>query len=83
MRQETERETKLAVVVKCGHEPIVVPAHVGDRDDALASHNDLVGVRKDPAKGDEVRELLGFNKPLPHGKGFFGVGVLPGPSPKG
>jgi len=75
VRQEPEREAKLAVVVKRGHEPVMVPAHVEDGDDALARDDDLVGVRKHPAEGDEVRKLVGFNEPLPHGKGFGGVGV--------
>lgn len=83
MRQESECEAKLPVVVKRGHESVMVPAHVEDGDGALARHGDLVGVREHSAKGDEVRELVGFNEPLPHGNGFFGVGVLPGPSPKG
>lgn len=83
MRQEPEHEAKLPVVVKRGHEAVMVPAHVEDRDGALARDGDLVGVWKYPAEGDEVRELVGFNKPLPHGKGFGGVGILPGPIPKG
>lgn len=83
MRQETEREAKLPVVVKRGHQPVMVPAHVEDGDGALARHGDLVGVREDPAEGGEVREFMAFNEPLPDGKGLGGVGVVPGPLAKG
>lgn len=82
MRQKSEREAKVPVVVKCGHEPIMVSAHVEDGDGALARDGDLVGVRKHPAEGGEVRELMRFDEPLPHGKGLRGVGVVPGPFPK-
>ncbi len=79
MLQETECEAKLPVVVKRGHEPVMIPAHVEDGDGALARHGDLVGVREDLTKGGEVLKLMAFNEPLPDGKGLSGVGIVPGP----
>lgn len=83
MRQETEREAKLPVVVKRGHESVMVPAHVENGDGALARHSNLVGVRKHPPEGGEVWEFVPFHEPLPDGEGLRGVGIVPGPFPKG
>ena len=83
MRQETEREAKLPVVVKRGHQPVMVPAHIEDGDSALARHGNLIGVREDAAEGGEGREVMAFHEPLPDGEGLRGVGIVPGPVAKG
>lgn len=83
MRQESKCEAKRPVVVKRGHESVMVPAHFEDGDGALTPDVDLVSVRKPPAEGDEVRKITRFNQPLPHGEGLRRVGILPGPFPKG
>ena len=61
----------------------MVPANVENGDGSLAGHRNLIGVAKDPAKRDEVRQLVRLHEPLPDRQGLRGVRKLRRPVGEG